>query len=84
MIPTKTPIEANGFNSIFKNSSFLLLWAAQIFSQVADKVLLILLIALLPDYAPIPGLKGSMYSLLLEAFTLPAIFFGITAGILVD
>ena len=67
-----------------KNRAFLALWIGQVLSQVADKVLFVLLITLLVDYKPIPGLENSMRSLLMIAFTLPAILFGSAAGIFVD
>ena len=61
-----------------------MLWIGQVLSQVADKVLFILLISLLADYQPPAALKNSMRSALMIAVTLPAILFGSAAGIFVD
>jgi predicted MFS family arabinose efflux permease len=85
MIPSKTPVEANGFRALMGNPSFLLLWGGQIWSQVADKILLILLLSLLSGYEVPPGWKaGSLSSSVMIASTIPAILFGSAAGIAVD
>jgi hypothetical protein len=81
MLPTEPPSSANGFQALLKNKSFLALWIGQLLSQVADKVFFILLIALLENYQPAAGMKNSMRSTLMIAFTLPAIFFGSAGGI---
>lgn len=83
MLPTP-PSSSNGFQALLKNKSFLALWIGQLLSQVADKVFFILLIALLENYQPAAGIKNSMRSTLMIAFTLPAIFFGSAGGIFVD
>ncbi len=83
MLPTP-PSSGNGFQALLKNKSFLALWIGQLLSQVADKVFFILLIALLENYQPAAGMKNSMRSTLMIAFTLPAIFFGSAGGIFVD
>lgn len=84
MFPTEPPNSNNGFRALLKNRGFMLLWIGQVFSQLADKVLLVLLIALLQNYKPIPGMKTSMYSTLMVAFTIPAVLFGSAGGIFVD
>lgn len=84
MLPTEPPASSNGFRALLKNRPFLALWSGQVVSQVADKVFFILLIALLDNYPPLPGLHNSMRSAIMIAFTLPAIFFGSAAGIFVD
>ncbi|MBW4637598.1 MAG: MFS transporter [Gloeocapsa sp. UFS-A4-WI-NPMV-4B04] len=84
MLPTEPPSSSNGFQTLLKNKPFLALWIGQLLSQVADKVFFILLIALLENYQPIAGMKNSMRSTLMIAFTLPAIFFGSAGGIFVD
>ena len=84
MLPTEPPSSSNGFQALVKNKPFLILWIGQLLSQVADKVFFILLIALLENYQPIAGMKNSMRSTLMIAFTLPAIFFGSAGGIFVD
>lgn len=84
MLPTEPPSSSNGFQALLKNKPFLMLWIGQLLSQVADKVFFVLLIALLENYQPIAGMKNSMRSTLMIAFTLPAIFFGSAGGIFVD
>ncbi|MBW4664418.1 MAG: MFS transporter [Chroococcus sp. CMT-3BRIN-NPC107] len=81
--PSATPPQV-GFRALLKNRSFLALWVGQLLSQVADKILLTLLIALLSIYPTPTGTENSMRSILLLAFTLPAILFGSAAGIFVD
>jgi MFS family permease len=84
MLPTKTPTEASGFKALLKNRSFLLLWIGQIFSQVADKVLLVMSIALLTTYNIPVKYAASSGSYLMVSSTIPAILFGVAAGIFVD
>lgn len=84
MLPTEPPSSSNGFQALLKNKPFLALWIGQLLSQVADKVFFVLLIALLENYQPVVGMRNSMRSTLLLAFTLPAILFGSAAGIFVD
>ncbi len=84
MLPTEPPSSGSGFRALLKNRPFLALWTGQVLSQVADKVFFVLLIALLVNYPPLPGFRNSMRSVLMIAFTLPAIFFGSAAGIFVD
>jgi MFS family permease len=84
MLPVSPPPPESGFRSLIKNRAFLALWMGQLLSQVADKVFFVLLITLLVDYKPLPGLENSMRSVLMVAFTLPAILFGSAAGIFVD
>ena len=50
-----------------------------------DKIFFVLMVALLENYQPPTGLaQNSMYSILMLAFTLPAILFGSAGGIFVD
>ena len=84
MLPAKTPTEASGFKALLKNRSFLLLWMGQIFSQVADKVLLVMSIALLTTYNIPVRYAASSGSYLMVSSTIPAILFGVAAGIFVD
>jgi MFS family permease len=84
MLPAKTPTEASGFKALLKNRSFLLLWTGQIFSQVADKVLLVMSIALLTTYHIPDKYVASSGSYLMVSSTIPAILFGVAAGIFVD
>jgi MFS family permease len=84
MLPAKTPTEASGFKALLKNRSFLFLWTGQIVSQIADKVLLVMSIALLTTYNIPVKYAASSSSYLMVASTIPAILFGAAAGIFVD
>ncbi|MDJ0732694.1 MAG: MFS transporter [Nostocaceae cyanobacterium] len=84
MFPTEPTAVNKGFAALLKNRGFMLLWIGQLISQLADKVLLVLLIALLEGYQNTSGTENSMYSTLMLAFTLPAILFGSAGGIFVD
>lgn len=74
-----------GFLPVLKNHNFLTLWIGQVFSQLADKVYLVLMIALIASRfqdadQPISGWVSS----LMIAFTIPAVLFGSVAGVFVD
>ncbi|OUL37251.1 MFS transporter [Nostoc sp. T09] len=85
MFPTEPAAVNNGFGALLKNRGFMLLWIGQLVSQLADKVFFVLMIALLENYPPPPGLaENSMYSTLMVAFTVPAVLFGSAGGIFVD
>ncbi len=84
MLPAKTPTEASGFKALLKNRPFLFLWTGQIVSQIADKVLLVMSIALLTTYHVPVKYAASSSSYLMVASTIPAILFGAAAGIFVD
>jgi len=69
------------FRAVLTNPNFLALWLAQIFSQLADKVILVYLIVLLASY----GFSDSSdISRLTIVFTVPAVLFGSIAGVYVD
>lgn len=85
MFPVEEPTAMQvGFRALLKNRSFMALWLGQLLAQIADKILLTLLIALLAVYPTATGTENSMRSVLLLTFTLPAILFGSVAGIFVD
>ncbi|MBW4620156.1 MAG: MFS transporter [Cyanosarcina radialis HA8281-LM2] len=84
MLPAKTPTDSGGFRALLKNRNFLLLWGGQILSQVADKVLFVLLIDLLGAFPSMWFAPNSTRSVLMIAYTLPAVLFGSAAGIFVD
>ena len=84
MLPAKTPTEASGFKVLLRNRQFLFLWTGQIVSQIADKVLLVMSIALLTSYNVPVKYAASSSSYLMVASTIPAILFGAAAGIFVD
>ncbi len=77
-------ISNNVFFKLLSDRSFLALWTSQLLSQLADKILLVLLIAIAADYQSNSVAINSRESLLMIASTLPAIFFGSIAGIYVD
>ncbi len=84
MLPGKTPTEASGFQALLRNRPFLFLWSGQVLSQIADKVLLVMLIALLTSYHIPDRFAASSSSYLMLAATIPAILFGAAGGMFVD
>ncbi|YAG10511.1 MFS transporter [Nostoc sp. DSM 114167] len=78
-------IKQLGFLPVLKNPNFLALWGGQVFSQLADKVYLVLMIALINTQ--FQGSNQSIsgwVSVLMMAFTIPAVLFGSVAGVFVD
>lgn len=74
-----------GFIPILKNGNFLTLWSGQVFSQLADKVYLVLMIALIASrFQEANQTISSWVSAIMIAFTLPAVLFGSIAGVFVD
>lgn len=77
--------EIAGFLPVLQNTQFLILWGGQIFSQLADKIYLVLTIAIVASSFQIPGQPISLWvSPITIAFTIPAILFGSLAGVYVD
>lgn len=77
--------DGGGFREILKNQTFLVLWGGQIFSQLADKVYLVLMIALIAAHFPDATEDISQWvSGIMIAFTIPAVLFGSLAGVYVD
>ncbi|WP_414753298.1 MFS transporter [Anabaena sp. CCY 9910] len=78
-------IKHQGFLAVFKNPNFLALWGGQVFCQLADKVYLVLMIALINTQfqASNQSISGWV-SALMMAFTIPAVLFGSVAGVFVD
>lgn len=76
---------ARGFGAIFTNRNFLTLWLGQVFSQLADKVYLVLMIAIISTRFEAPGqtISGWVAAVMI-AFTIPAVLFGAMAGVFVD
>lgn len=69
------------FRAVLSNFSFMNLWLAQLFSQLADKIILVYLIVLLE----VAGFTAnSDVSRLTLVFTIPAVLFGSLAGVFVD
>ncbi|MEA5507912.1 MFS transporter [Halotia wernerae UHCC 0503] len=74
-----------GFLPVLKNPNFLALWGGQVFCQLADKVYLVLMIALINAQFQSGNQSISGWvSALMMAFTIPAVLFGSIAGVFVD
>src|ERR671932_514847 len=74
-----------GFMPVLQNRNFLALWSGQVFSQLADKVYLVLMIAIIASRFQDTGQTLSGWvSALMIAFTIPAVLFGSVAGVFVD
>ncbi|MFW6358429.1 MAG: arabinose efflux permease, partial [Chroococcales cyanobacterium] len=77
--------KAKGFLPVLKNTRFLILWSGQVFSQLADKVYLVLMIAIIASHFQQENQSISGWvSAMMIAFTIPAILFGSLAGVYVD
>jgi predicted MFS family arabinose efflux permease len=74
-----------GFLPVLRNRNFLALWSGQVFSQLADKVYLVLMIAIISSrfQAGNQSISGWV-SAIMMAFTIPAVLFGSVAGVFVD
>jgi len=78
-------IANNNFINVLKNVDFLNLWLGQVFSQLADKIYLVLMIAIISnDFHRGDETISSWVSWIMIAFTIPAILFGSLAGVYVD
>ncbi|MDX2228353.1 MAG: MFS transporter [Leptolyngbyaceae cyanobacterium bins.349] len=79
------PGPERGFLPVLKNRNFLTLWSGQVFSQLADKVYLVLMIALIANrfQSGDQTISGWVSSIMI-AFTIPAVLFGSIAGVYVD
>ena len=74
-----------GIWPVLQNQNFLTLWGGQVFSQLADKVYLVLMIAIIASHYQVPGQTISGWvSAVMIAFTIPAVLFGSLAGVYVD
>ena len=77
--------ENQGFLPVLSNRKFLTLWGGQIFSQLADKVYLVMAIAIIASKFQVSGKPISTWvSPVTIAFTIPAVLFGSLAGVYVD
>lgn len=73
-----------GFGPILRNPRFLSLWFGQIFSQLADKFYLVLMIALVANhYQGVNQSISGWVSAIMIANTIPAVLFGSLAGVYV-
>lgn len=74
-----------GFLPVLRNFNFLKLWSGQVFSQIADKVYLVLIISIVASQFQTEGQSISGWvSALMIAFTIPAVLLGSIAGVFVD
>ncbi|MGG6294114.1 MFS transporter [Leptolyngbya sp. AN02str] len=74
-----------GFTPVLRNRNFLSLWCGQVFSQLADKVYLVLMIMIITSQFQAAGQTVSGWvSSIMVAFTIPAVLFGSIAGVYVD
>ncbi len=82
-VPNTPPRQ--GFAPVLENPRFLILWVGQVFSQLADKIYLVLMIALIASHFQAEGQAISGWvSAIMIAFTIPAVLFGSLAGVYVD
>ncbi len=80
-----TKVDSQGFGPVLQNRNFLMLWAGQVFSQVADKFYLVLMIALISSrFQEADQTISGWVSSIMIAFTIPAVLFGSIAGVYVD
>nr|WP_026104379.1 MFS transporter [Anabaena sp. PCC 7108] len=78
-------VEKKGFLPVLKNPNFLALWGGQVFCQLADKVYLVLMIALInSQFQQSDQSISGWVSALMMVFTIPAVLFGSVAGVFVD
>lgn len=74
-----------GFIQVIQNKQFLTLWLGQVFSQLADKIYLVLMIAIISvNFQEKNQSISGWVSLIMIAFTIPAVLFGSLAGVYVD
>jgi MFS family permease len=69
------------FGAVLQNKAFLALWLAQVFSQLADRIIFVVFIALIVKHF---GASDRLNSYLYIAFTIPAILLTALAGVFVD
>lgn len=85
LLPEATGMPVGGFLAVLNNRDFLKLWAGQVFSQLADKVYLVLMIALITTrFQSADQTVSGWVSAIMVAFTIPAVLFGSVAGVYVD
>jgi MFS family permease len=76
---------SSGSFGVLKNRNFVILWSGQIFSQLADKVNLVLMIAIIESQFQSENQSISGWvSAITIANTIPAVLFGSLAGVYVD
>lgn len=76
--------KARSYSSLFANRSFCMLWAAQIFSQFADRIIFVVFVTIIALHFDPSGKSTSLQSWLYIAFTIPAILLTAIAGVFID
>jgi MFS family permease len=83
--PSASSVETDAVETVLANRNFLALWSGQVFSQIADKIFLVLIIAIVTHRFQIEGQPISGWvSSVMVSFTIPAILFGSLAGVFID
>jgi len=89
--PVKEPIveeihqetdKPEGYRSVLKNKNFLALWSAQVFSQLADRIIFVVFVAVIAN--KFASISTTHQSLLYVAFTIPAVLLTAVAGVFID
>jgi MFS family permease len=79
-MPPTTPVH-QGYRAVFRNRNFMALWSGQVLSQIADRVVFVVFVAMIVHQF---GPEERYSSLLYVAFTIPAILLTALAGVFVD
>lgn len=77
-----THLKPDGYRAVLKNKNFLALWIAQIFSQLADRVIFVVFVAVIANKFVFASTTHQ--SLLYVAFTIPAVLLTAVAGVFID
>jgi len=75
-------IKPDGYRAVLKNKDFRALWIAQIFSQLADRVIFVVFVAVIANKFVFTS--TTYQSLLYVAFTIPAVLLTAVAGVFID
>lgn len=77
--------DETGFGMVLRNPNFMRLWSGQVFSQIADKIYLVLMIMMISHRfeAPDQSISGWV-SAIMVASTIPAVLLGSVAGVYAD
>ena len=74
--PMAASVSSQGFGPVLRNRNFLYLWLGQVFSQIADKVYLVLMIALITSrFQATDQTVSGWVSAIMIAFTIPAVLY---------
>lgn len=72
---------SEGYRAVLKNKNFLALWLGQIFSQIGDRVVFVIFVAVI---AALHSTSTTLQSWLYISFTIPAVLLTAIAGVFVD